>query len=505
MIIRSLLIMTKHSSTNQPSALSDLNLFQDLINHSSEMVFIFNINTNLIEFANQTALETLGYTLQELNDIGIDAYRKPIANETFKEHLEKLKQETSLVDHAILICKDKTELYIEANVRIVHRDGIDYNIVMIRDISEHMDLIKNLHYEKDLAQEYLDIVKVLIMALDSDYNVLMINQKGADILGYSKEEIIGKNWMENFLPKSMIKKVEKVGQDIIKEEENNYHKTYENPILTKSGQERMIRWSNSPLKDANGKTIGVLTSGEDITEVRDQERQLLMHTRQAQMGEMISMIAHQWRQPLTSISAVTTQIKFDIALDKLNHDTLLEKADKIEKQILHLSDTITDFQNYFKPDKDKERITLKELFEKLRHLIDPTLLSNEIEMSYLVETPVSIETHVNEVLQVLLTLVKNSQEVFSERSVVNAKISIDTEDQGDNVAIFYHDNGGGIREEIIDEIFMPYFSTKKAKQGTGLGLYMAKTVIEEHCNGEVYVNNEDGGILFTILLPKKFS
>ena len=187
----------------------------------------------------------------------------------------------------------------------------------------------------------------------------------------------------------------------------------------------------------------------------------------------------------------------------LKSDIVSKRADKIENQILHLSETISDFRDFFKPNKSQELISLDDLFQKLLHLIDPSFESSSINITCAVDVTISIETFVNELLQVLLTFIKNSQEAFSERDTLVPKITLKAENHKDLIIIFYQDNAGGISKDIIDEIFIPYFSTKREKQGTGLGLYMAKTVIEEHCKGELVAQNKDDGALFTIKLPMK--
>lgn len=187
-----------------------------------------------------------------------------------------------------------------------------------------LDIQKKEADKNRQTQHYLDVAQVLIMALDNNRNVIMINQKGADILGYSKEEIVGKNWMENFLPKRIKADIIKLSDDVTNKR-GDYEEN-ENHILTKSGEERLLLWKNTPLLDDEGNSIGILTSGEDITVKREQEKKLLQQSRMAQMGEMISMIAHQWRQPLSSISAIAGTLSLDVMMDEYKKEFFCRAA-----------------------------------------------------------------------------------------------------------------------------------------------------------------------------------
>ena len=141
---------------------------------------------------------------------------------------------------------------------------IYWNRMLRIEVKKRKLVEDELKYKNEEIQNYLDIAQVLIMVLDKDKNVIMINQEGADILGYLKEEIIGKNWIENFIPKNMQSYLEKIGDDIICNKNN--HTNREDHVLTKSGEERLLHWNKRVILDNKGNSIGILTSGIDITE-----------------------------------------------------------------------------------------------------------------------------------------------------------------------------------------------------------------------------------------------
>ncbi len=237
-----------------------------------------------------------------------------------------------------------------------------------------------------------------------------------------------------------------------------------------------------------------------------QENELLQHSRLAQMGEMISMIAHQWRQPLGAISATSIDMKMK---SQLEHFDLTQKEEvkkyeayinsgleKIDDFVQNLTTTIDDFRNFYKPNKKVTTIKLEEVVFKSLNIIKTSLINNNIEIIEEHNSKEEIELHSSEMMQVILNILKNSQDNFKEKDTKNPLIKITTE----NRTISICDNGGGIAEDIIEKIFDPYFSTKDEKNGTGLGLYMSKTIVEDHHNGKLSAQNTDDGVCFIIEL-----
>ena len=214
------------------------------------------------------------------------------------------------------------------------------------------------------------------------------------------------------------------------------------------------------------------------------------------------MIAHQWRQPLNLISIATASIQFDILFNKNDKDKLNKTLESIANYSQHLSDTIDDFRNFYKPDKEIDTELIQKSINRALKIIGDSLLSDRIEIVENYHSTSKIGMFSNEIMQVILNILKNSQDNFYEKKIENPKIQISCEDTNDSVILNICDNGGGIDEGIMGEIFNPYFSTKSKKNGTGLGLYMSKMIIEEHHNGGLEVKNNDNGVCFTIRLNK---
>ena len=238
---------------------------------------------------------------------------------------------------------------------------------------------------------------------------------------------------------------------------------------------------------------------EEVEKNRKKDQQLIQQSRLAQMGEMISMIAHQWRQPLSAINSAAIAINFKAQLNKLDAQELIEMSDKISSFSQHLSATIDDFRDFFKPNKEKKQVTYNEIIESVLNIVETSLKNCNITVIKEMHSEIVFNTYANELKQVILNLIQNAQDILLEREISNPTIVIKTEENSLSVS----DNGGGVPSEIIEKIFDPYFSTKTEKNGRGLGLYMSKMIIQEHCGGELRVENIGDGAQFTIQLPQE--
>ena len=251
----------------------------------------------------------------------------------------------------------------------------------------------------------------------------------------------------------------------------------------------------------------------EIEKNREKDQKMLQQSRMAQMGEMISMIAHQWRQPLGAIASTSIDLRMKMMLDSYDLDDKEQQNEcknyldvqlvDIEEYVQNLTQTIDDFRNFYKPDKKQKLQTVNEPFQKSLNIIKATTNANGIKIieSYKSETKLPIFD--SELMQVFLNILKNAQDNFKENGISKPEIIIKTEDMENGVKIEICDNGGGIDKSIMDKIFDPYFSTKSEKNGTGLGLYMSKMIIQEHHNGKLCVENRDEGVCFIIYLERE--
>jgi len=235
-------------------------------------------------------------------------------------------------------------------------------------------------------------------------------------------------------------------------------------------------------------------------ELKKREQQLFDQSRLAQMGELISMIAHQWRQPLSVISSTALNLQVKIELGKrADEEYTLEKLKSISNVVQDLTHIIDDFRNFYKPDKAQVSIRLDNLFNKTLAIINSSLSSDNITVSLSSTVTKEISVYDGELMQVILNLLRNAQDNFNDNNITNRQITVHITDY----VLTVSDNGGGIDEEIINKVFDPYFSTKDEKNGTGLGLYMSKMIVNDHHKGILSFKNIDDGACFIIDLSKK--
>ena len=249
---------------------------------------------------------------------------------------------------------------------------------------------------------------------------------------------------------------------------------------------------------------------EEVEKNRKKDQELFAQLRLAQMGEMISMIAHQWRQPLGAIASTSINLKMKIELDQFDlsskdeqiacKEYFVKELDDIDEYVQILTSTINDFRNFYKPDKSSSLININEPIKKALKIIKSTLEAEDIYIKTSFNSNKNIELYDGEIMHVFLNIIKNAQDNFKNSNIDFKEINIITKDVNDVVEVIICDNGGGISEDIIKNIFDPYFSTKDKKNGTGLGLYMSKTIIEEHHNGEITIKNNEDGACFIIKL-----
>ncbi len=363
-------------------------------------------------------------------------------------------------------------------------------------------LMKNEKRLKSIVDKY-----IISSTTDLKGKITEVSDAFCDISGYKREDLIGKphNIIRHpDMPKSAFKDLWdtiQAGKPWSGEVKN----------LKKDGGYYWVYANVEPLFNKKEEIEGYAAIRLDITDsvhleeelIRSKEKdKTLMHqSKLAQMGEMISMIAHQWRQPLTAISSTAGDLSLKLMLDNFEKEYFLEKLQKVDDLSQHLSHTIDDFRNFYKIDKQKESTIYSEVVEGAFTIIATSLEYKNIELISEFTCKKTIYVHSNELKQVILNLIKNAEDALVENKIENPYIKIRTFDEDGYSCCEISDNAGGIPQDIIEKIFDPYFSTKTQKDGTGLGLYMSKMIIEENCEGSLLVRNDADGAVFDIKIP----
>ncbi len=225
---------------------------------------------------------------------------------------------------------------------------------------------------------------------------------------------------------------------------------------------------------------------------------LTAQSRQAVMGEMIKMIAHQWRQPLSTITLQISNLEIAKMLGKIvNKQQEEDILRQISDTIVYLSDTIDDFQTYFHPEKETTRIEIHEVLQKAVNFAIPRVESQAIDLKIIKSKDIYVNVYINELVQVILNIVNNAIDSFVGFERENKFVHLYVKEEENTLQIFITDNGCGISQENITKLFEPYFSTK-GKNGTGLGLYMSQKIIEKQFDGKIDVTSSQEGASFII-------
>lgn len=267
-------------------------------------------------------------------------------------------------------------------------------------------------------------------------------------------------------------------------------------------QEKELRKEQQILSEMVEESIELnLQLEQEIAERKQQEQLLVQNSKLAAMGEMIGMIAHQWRQPLSSISTISGNLKVLLDLEMFEKEDFVKQLQEINNHAQYLSKTINDFRHFFKPDNPKEMVMMDHIIDSTLGIIGRSMEYKNITIVKECEFEKSISTYPRELMQVFLNLLKNATDILIDKNIEHPQVVIRGYEKDGYQVVEVIDNAGGIPEDIIDRIYDPYFSTKGSAKGTGLGLYMSKTIIEEHCQGRIRAANLEQGACFTVELP----
>jgi len=471
-----------------------------VVSHALVGICYVDSNGVFIE-VNKKFCEIVGYTKNELlklsfkdithqsdleKDLEIHNKSKDDGTNNFSLEKRYVKKNGSIISCEIFVnhIKDKNNNFI-------------YTIGFVTDITKRKKIEDTILEEAKSMQRYLDIVDVMIFAMNRQGNITHVNRKTCEVLGYKEHSILGRNWFKNFLPDDCKEDLIENYIKLINKEVKNIEKT-QHQVLCKNGEERTISWSRAYVYDDKQNITGLILSGEDVTNLIKLEKEnkrteqiLFNQSKMASMGEMLRNIAHQWRQPLSTISTAASGIKIQKELGLLEESEFYSSMDAIVDTTQYLSQTIDDFQNFFKIDNALKKFTCDELLKSVSNLIKTSYKANQIEFEISSSKNYLISGYFNETIQVIINILNNAKDAFIDSNLDNRVVFINSSIKDDTLEFVIKDNAGGIPENIFDNIFEPYFTTKHQSLGTGIGLYMTKDIVENRLNGTIEVKNED--------------
>ncbi|AXH10851.1 hypothetical protein CP960_08975 [Malaciobacter halophilus] len=474
-------------------------------------------------------INKLGYTnLRISGNTGIDFDVTFMIRDDYKELI-------SIVNKVIAtISSSEKQAILNKWIAVIYHDEPNYEIILYilsivviivsivmyknRQLLKYQEVIKQKNSvlekqkEKLLETNYLleDTQKSLENSLNSfkvllnstieaiiivrDNKIKYANESFLKVFEYKNNDDVFNTYVDNHFARSILNK-----------ELNN--KAFEFQGIDKSGNEFPILVKKESIFFENKKSL--IISIFDLTELKQKEKLILEQSKLVSMGEMIGNIAHQWRQPLTAITTAASSLKLRKELGDFTDEVLNESVEAIMRNSKFLSQTIDDFKNYLKDTKQKEQFNIKDLFEQSLSLIRPALENSFIENRVNIEHDIFIKSYFNELNQAMLNILNNAKDALIDSQIEQKIVFLKAYMQEDEVVIEIKDTAGGIKEEILNSIFEPYFTTKHQSQGTGLGLYMTYKIITESLNGSIeaqnvsftYNNSMHKGAKFIIRLP----
>ena len=464
---------------------------QIFFNHNDKINTIISLNNKLNS-----------YILGDSAVHNFDILNKDIDNSL--KSIEKLKYDAISTDFQSSYIKTLDDLYKEFNKKIIwlerfkaRRATNQQTISIILDRSHNELQEFDIETKNKLHNIRIDILEKIEQ--NGFYNIDIVEH-------YDLELELDNSFLKNFVNK--VKSLQKSINFQLKYQETAIN-NYIDELLTKTKQ--LLLKQREKAQHSVYITLNILfvlvtiflilftLFYRKLQQSQEQLQNLTYQSKLASMGEMIGNIAHQWRQPLTHISYILMNLKTAYEKDKLTSEYFEKKTKLANAQIKYLSDTIDDFRDFFKNTNQKEIFSLEESIKEVASLLKDSFKANNINIEFQLEQNISIKAYRGEFLQVLFNIFNNAKDEFIKREIRNPKLTIKTYIKKDIVKIEINDNAGGVKKDLLEKIFEPYFTTKD--KGLGIGLYMSKIIIEKS-DAKLEVQNIKDGASFSITFKK---
>ena len=380
----------------------------------------------------------------------------------------------------------------------------------VHDLTESKQAQVDLIETHRRAQSYLDLAEVILLALDDKCRITMINRKGCEILGYSEQELYGRDWISTCVQESERESVGEVFEGLKQARNVQEHGYHENSVLTRDGRLRRIAWRNSLLLDDQGRIVGTLSSGEDVTERQRAEeeaqrtRERLTHvSRLSTMGEMAGGLAHEINQPLTAITTYAQACARLLEQGAAQHAEDVRTAlAQISAQAIRAGEVIRRLRAMVKQHStERTTVDCNQVVRELIMLAEPDARANDIALRLdLADEPLPVNVDVVQIQQVLLNLIRNAIDATLAVAQPVRRIDIRSAlNADDEVEVSVVDRGCGMTQEARERLFEPFFTTKST--GTGLGLSISRSIVRDHDGRLQCSPNPPGGTTFAFTLP----
>jgi PAS domain S-box-containing protein len=472
-------------------------IIQTITNETQNIIIIKDYNGKFI-FGNKQLANLYGTTPEGL--VGkVDADFNPNKEQTdfylqnIQEIMDKNQTET-LLEASTDTTTNTTRYYQSIKKPFLDADGDKNILVVASDITDLENTRQKLQERENMLELALEIIGEGVWDWDLSTNLVKHNQQWCDMFFVDDSKL--EHPLDFFASLLHPEDAQNVFQKIQKSIEEKSSFKSQHRIICADGT---IKWVEDRGKivqfDAQNQPIRMLGSVRDITDtvkLKEKEKLLEKQSRLATLGEMIGNIAHQWRQPLSVISTLASTISVYNSMKVLDDKVLEDSMKKIVIQTEYLSNTINDFRNFIKNDRNKQDFSLVEMIHKCLSIADAATSRHYISLILNLQDDEMCNGFESEILQAILNIINNAKDILIEKIPDETKrfIFIETKIIDNTIEIKIKDNAGGIPEHILPKVFEPYFTTKQDIDGTGLGLHMCKQIVEDSL-GKVTVSNQE--------------
>jgi PAS domain S-box-containing protein len=514
----------------------ELRFTQYAIDKTIDQAFWMTKDARLF-YVNDAACRALGYTREELTNMSIPDIDPTHPPEVFAGHWRDLQENGSVTMETLHRAKDGRVYPVEIRANYVVFDGKEYNCAFVTDITDRKRAEESLQESEQKFRVLAETTPAAIIVYQKNKNVY-VNPHATRLIGYTEREFLEMRFWDWAHPdfKELIRY-----RGLARQRGEEVPSQYEFKGVTKSGEEKWVflsagrieyksapagivsifditdrkrieddlqRAHNELEKRVEERTAeleilnGTLEKrvDEEVAKNREKDVILIQQNRQAALGEMLDHIAHQWKQPLNTISLIVQDLEETGYQGELTEDYISETVGKILVLLDHMAQTINVFRGFYRPDKEKKVFSIKESIDQALAFIAPALRFHSIAIELDVDFGLTAFGYPKEYAQVLLNILANARDIFRARGTEKPRLIIRAFAEDNKTVVTITDNGGGIPEAIIGRIFEFYFTTNEASGGTGIGLYMSKNIIEKNMGGRLSAGNTGNGAQFRIEL-----
>ncbi|MDF1883275.1 PAS domain-containing protein [Sulfurimonas sp. SAG-AH-194-C21] len=492
---------------------SQKELYDLVFENSVHAISILDLQTRQILTCNEKMVEIMEFTSKD-EILGVDPtsfspklqYDGRKSSELIEEYIHKAVNNKSYSFEWMHQTKNKHAFWVYITLTYIFIKGKAYIHTSLQDIDAKKEIELNLANQNMILEESqrlahigsweFNLVSRELSWSEETYRIFEIdvNIKASADLFLNSIHPEDKEYVRREYKSSLLNK---------KKHELKYR------LLMKDGRIKYVNEQWETTFGYNNEALISIGTTQDITEQKNIEKQLvqnqailLQQARLASAGEMIGNISHQWRQPLNTLGLLIQKLSLYYERDMLDTQKMKSSVKKSMDLIEGMSTTIDDFRDFFTPGKGREVFSIEEGIQKAHSIIEANLYNNSIMYNFEMDDKMlKIEGYPNEFSQVIVNILKNSQDILIDNKISDAFIKVKTYQEDISIIIDITDNGGGINKDVIAKVFEPYFTTKEEGKGTGIGLYMSKIIIDEHHKGELSVANTDDGVCFKIKLP----